>query len=125
VTAVASIVRRAAPDIAKCPRCITCQSFMQPFSAEYWHIGAITMRFESWRSRMRIGSNSADFRITRPLYSEVILGGQAHPSYSIFLLCSYRERFRVKYLLFVPSDKQSKQELQAPLPCLRSHGSIC
>jgi hypothetical protein len=42
---------------------------------------------------MRIGSKSADFRITRPLYSEVILGGQAHPSYSIFLLCRYRDRF--------------------------------
>src|SRR5215217_572657 len=43
-TAVASIVSKAAPERARWPRWIVCQSVMQPFTAEYWHIGAMTMR---------------------------------------------------------------------------------
>ena len=44
VTAVASMVSSAAPDSARCPRWITCQSVAHPSTAEYWHIGAITIR---------------------------------------------------------------------------------
>ena len=47
VTAVASIVSSAAPDSANCPKWMMCQSDMLPSWAEYWHIGAITMRFGS------------------------------------------------------------------------------
>ena len=58
-TAVASIVSRAAPDSARWPRWITCQSVMQPFTAEYWHIGAMTMRLESSRPPTVTGVNKA------------------------------------------------------------------
>ncbi len=34
-----------------------CQSVAAPPRAEYWHIGAMTMRFSSWRSSRRKGSN--------------------------------------------------------------------
>src|SRR5512132_2162917 len=46
-TAVASMVRSAAPESARWPRWMTCQSVMQPSTAEYWHIGAMTMRLRS------------------------------------------------------------------------------
>src|SRR6185312_2038125 len=49
VTAVASIVSSAAPDKARWPRWMTCQSVMQPSMAEYWHIGAMMMRLASER----------------------------------------------------------------------------
>src|SRR5262245_49872063 len=35
-----------------------CQSVMHPSSAEYWHIGAMTMRLTRSRLPTRIGSNS-------------------------------------------------------------------
>src|SRR5215207_10894185 len=34
-----------------------CQSPAEPFVAEYWHIGAITIRFSRRRSPIRRGSN--------------------------------------------------------------------
>ena len=46
-TAVASMIRRPAPERARLPRWIVCQSVARPSSAEYWHIGAITMRLRS------------------------------------------------------------------------------
>jgi len=33
---------------------------MHPSSAEYWHIGAITIRLGSWRAPTSIGEKSAD-----------------------------------------------------------------
>jgi len=57
-TALASIVSSAAPDSASCPRWIWCQSFMQPLFAEYWHIGAMTIRLASVRLPTWSGSNS-------------------------------------------------------------------
>src|ERR1700761_7790047 len=57
-TAVASMVSNAAPDRARWPRWITCQSVMHPSMAEYWHIGATTMRFFSSRAPTRKGVNS-------------------------------------------------------------------
>ena len=43
-TAVASMISKPAPDRASWPRWITCQSVAAPSTAEYWHIGAMTMR---------------------------------------------------------------------------------
>jgi hypothetical protein len=43
-TAVASRISRPAPDSAIVPRWIRCQSVAEPSTAEYWHIGAMTMR---------------------------------------------------------------------------------
>src|SRR5215218_10727195 len=60
VTAVASIVSSAAPDSARCPRWMTCQSVMQPSSAEYWHIGAMTMRLARLSPATWRGLNNAD-----------------------------------------------------------------
>src|SRR6185437_10202402 len=60
VTAVASMVRSAAPESARWPRWITCQSVMQPSSAEYWHIGAITIRLARRRLPTSSGVNRAD-----------------------------------------------------------------
>jgi len=44
-TAVASMMSMPAPDRARLPRCMTCQSVALPSSAEYWHMGATTIRF--------------------------------------------------------------------------------
>ena len=44
VMPVASIMNKAAPLFNKLPQCIKCQSVASPLFAEYWHIGATTMR---------------------------------------------------------------------------------
>src|SRR5262252_6516221 len=61
-TAVASMVSSAAPEIARWPRWMTCQSVMHPSTAEYWHIGAMTIRFASSRWPTRSGVNNALMR---------------------------------------------------------------
>ena len=43
-TAVASIMNRPAPLLSRLVQCVRCQSVAWPLSAEYWHMGAITMR---------------------------------------------------------------------------------
>src|SRR3954449_9843193 len=48
---------RPAPERARGPRWIMCQSPAEPFVAEYWHMGAITIRFSRRRSPIRRGSN--------------------------------------------------------------------
>jgi len=50
-TPVASMISSPAPLCDRPPKCIMCQSPTLPSVAEYWHIGAITMRFArvSWR----------------------------------------------------------------------------
>jgi len=57
-TAVASRISRPAPDCARLPRCMACQSLARPSSAEYWHIGAMTMRLDRVRGPNEIGENS-------------------------------------------------------------------
>src|SRR5688572_11675437 len=47
VTPVASMTSMEAPDKASVPRCIRCQSFIEPSIALYWHIGETVMRFSS------------------------------------------------------------------------------
>ena len=47
-TAVASMIRRPAPERARLPRCRTCQCVAMPSQAEYWHMGGITIRLERW-----------------------------------------------------------------------------
>src|SRR5436190_6050279 len=59
VTWVASTIIRPAPEYARCPRCTRCQSPMQPSSAEYWHMGEMTMRFGSVMPPTSIGVNSS------------------------------------------------------------------
>src|SRR5690606_23171890 len=41
------MVSSAAPDSASWPKWMRCQSVMQPSTAEYWHMGAITIRLAS------------------------------------------------------------------------------
>src|SRR5262245_16500519 len=53
------MVSSAAPESARWPRWITCQSVIQPSTAEYWHMGAMTMRLASSNSPTRNGVNSA------------------------------------------------------------------
>src|SRR5215210_6961122 len=52
------MVSSAAPDSASWPKWMTCQSVMHPSWAEYWHIGAITMRLASSRAPNRRGVKS-------------------------------------------------------------------
>src|SRR5262245_8344719 len=56
-TAVASVITSAAPPTARLPRWTTCQSFENPSTLEYSHIGETTMRLESVSERKEIGSN--------------------------------------------------------------------
>src|SRR3954466_7261710 len=65
VTAGASIPTSPASAIAIVPRCVRCQSLMQPSLAEYWHIGATTMRLgsvtpPSWMGVKSLGSGKLD-----------------------------------------------------------------
>jgi hypothetical protein len=46
-TAVASTISIAAPESARWPRWMKCQSVADPSSALYWHIGAMMMRLAS------------------------------------------------------------------------------
>ena len=43
--AAASVKINPAPPTALLPKCTKCQSFGNPSSAEYWHIGETTIRF--------------------------------------------------------------------------------
>src|SRR3972149_8116619 len=56
-TAVASVITRAAPPIARLPRCTRCQSVGIPSTAEYWHIGETKIRFLNTSSLRRRGEN--------------------------------------------------------------------
>src|ERR1700735_1551890 len=56
-TAVASMVTMPAPESARVPRCTLCQDVARPSSAEYWHIGATTMRLGKLRLRRVCGEN--------------------------------------------------------------------
>src|SRR5512147_670404 len=57
-TLVFSTTNRPAPEQAMLPRCARCQSLMQPSSAEYWHMGAMTTRLGRVTPPIWIGSNS-------------------------------------------------------------------
>src|SRR3954471_5224623 len=59
VTPVASTTNRPAPEHANCPRCMRCQSVMQPSRAEYWHMGETTMRFGRVMPPSSIGVKSS------------------------------------------------------------------
>jgi hypothetical protein len=61
-TAVASRISRPAPDCARLPRCMACQSLARPSSAEYWHIGAMTMRLDRVRGRTRSAKTAGSRR---------------------------------------------------------------
>ena len=55
---------------------------MQPFSAEYWHIGAITIRFARSSGPTQIGLKSAEL-----LKMKLLRGGAAiYTRYLIYLL---------------------------------------
>src|SRR5437867_5800604 len=65
VTWVASTISSPAPEYARWPRWMRCQSFMQPSSAEYWHIGETTMRLgsvtpPSWMGVKSLGGGNRD-----------------------------------------------------------------
>src|SRR6202012_4734644 len=57
-TWVASKQNIEAPDSASELTWVKCQSVAAPSTAEYWHIGDTTMRFDSVRSRSLRGENS-------------------------------------------------------------------
>ena len=56
-TAVASMIRSPAPESARWPRWIRCQSVAEPSCAEYWHIGATMMRLARRSAPIWSGSN--------------------------------------------------------------------
>ena len=56
-TAVASCITSDAPPTARLPRCTRCQSFANPSSEEYSHMGETTMRFFSLISFIVKGEN--------------------------------------------------------------------
>ncbi len=57
-TPVASTISIPAPDIAKVPKCIACQSVALPSTAEYWHMGLTTIRLGSVTERSENGVNN-------------------------------------------------------------------
>src|SRR6266571_342509 len=57
LTSVISAMTSAAPPTAREPRFTRCQSFGVPSSAEYWHMGETTIRFDRSTSRSRKGVN--------------------------------------------------------------------
>ena len=57
-TPVASITSIDAPDSAILPRCIKCQSVIEPSMALYWHIGATVMRLGNVCLPICSGENS-------------------------------------------------------------------
>ena len=57
-TAVASTIIRPAPDSARWPRWIRCQSPAEPWLAEYWHIGAMMIRLASASAPICRGAKS-------------------------------------------------------------------
>src|SRR4051794_11644009 len=57
-TAVASIITRPAPDIARFMRCCRCQAEAHPSCAEYWHMGATTILFGRSTGPSSIGEKS-------------------------------------------------------------------
>src|SRR5580698_9182967 len=59
LTSVISVITSPAQPSEKLPRCIRCQSFAEPLSELYWHIGETTMRFGNVSPRMVIGENRA------------------------------------------------------------------
>src|SRR5919206_2705046 len=61
-TPVASMQNIAAPDSANELMWVKCQSVAEPSTAEYWHIGATTMRLGNFRSRNWIGEKSVLMR---------------------------------------------------------------
>src|SRR5882762_3771168 len=58
VTCVASTISSPAPEYARWPRWMRCQSFMQPSSAWYWHMGETTTRLGSVMPPSWIGVKS-------------------------------------------------------------------
>src|SRR5262245_20685054 len=58
VTPLASTMMSPAPEQARFPRCMRCQSVMLPSTAEYWHIGEMLTRLGSVTPPSWIGSNS-------------------------------------------------------------------
>src|SRR5450830_1191215 len=58
-TAVASMINKPAPERARPPRWIRCQSVGLPSTAEYWHIGAMIIRFFKFSFPNEIGEKSA------------------------------------------------------------------
>ena len=70
------------------PRCTRCQSLAKPCCAEYWHMGAMTVRLrrvrprrlkgeKSWTYRHRPGGGSA-ILAQAPLYRQVTMKGGRH-----------------------------------------------
>src|SRR5271157_5092720 len=59
LTSVISVITSPAAPSEKLPRCIRCQSFAEPSSELYWHMGETTMRFGNVSPRMVIGENRA------------------------------------------------------------------
>src|SRR5665213_3189630 len=60
VTAVISTTSIPAPDTDSEPRCCRCQSFADPSTALYWHIGDTAMRLARVTPPIVIGENRCD-----------------------------------------------------------------
>src|SRR6478752_5538113 len=81
VTALASVITSAAPPTARVPRWTKCQSFENPSTLEYWHIGDTTMRLASVSERSGSGSRRCDILLeyVEPLTRHVVEGRGADP----------------------------------------------
>src|SRR5580658_1638256 len=64
---VISVITSPAQPSEKLPRCIRCQSFAEPLSELYWHIGETTTRLGSVNPRSAIGENRTLAIVTDPL----------------------------------------------------------
>src|SRR5271168_4666410 len=67
LTSVISHITRPPQPSDILPRCIRCQSFAEPLSELYWHIGETTTRLGSVRPRSVIGENRTLAIVTDPL----------------------------------------------------------
>src|SRR5581483_4988798 len=67
LTSVISHITSPAQPSEKLPRCMRCQSFAEPLSELYWHIGDTTTRFASVSPRMVMGEKRTLAIVINPL----------------------------------------------------------
>src|SRR6516164_4471486 len=95
---------------------MTCQSVMQPLTAEYWHIGAMTMRLANSRAPTRNGLNSALIPIL-PIH-----GVTARFGASLGLWIESCSRFLIDQKAVMPRRPSSFASIkpQGPPPTIRT-----
>src|SRR3974377_1753886 len=99
---------------------MTCQSVMQPLTAEYWHIGAMTMRLANSRAPTRNGLNSALIPIL-PIH-----GVTARFGVSLGLWIESWGRFLIDQTAVMPRRPSSFASIkpQGPAPTIRTEQTL-